>query len=370
MQRAQPHPRLGIASIAGRLRAGGANVSLFDPELDKMSASAVAESVVRAKAQYVGLPAHTEEVHDAAAIAREIKRRDPDIVSVIGGYHVSALPRETLAEFAEFDAGIVGEGEQPFQELVSGAPRETIQGLAFRDAHGTTVVNPARDMYPPLDELPPPAWDLYRLPAYPRGLPIELLRSCPFTCSFCFKATGRKPRYKSLPRLFHEIETCMKTHGARDFFFVSSGTFPVKRSHGLEVCHGILERGWKIRWYTSTRVDLVDEELLSAMKAAGCSGINFGIESGDPGVLEHCRKGVSLEQAERAVRLCHAVGIPTELNFILGLPYESRESLRNTLRFARRLRPWSTLANFAILVPFPGTAVYDMALRGEGGLRI
>lgn len=370
LQRHQPHPRLGVASIAAYLRQHGTEVFVIDPQVLKLDPVGTAVRVVRNRPDYVGFAAHTEEIHDAADIAREIKRRDPSIRCVIGGYHVSALPMDTLSEFDCFDFGIVGEGEHPLRELVEGNPLHEILGMAYRDDTGQIVVNGTAEGCASLDDLPPPAWDLYDLKRYPRGLPIEFIRSCPYSCSFCFKATGRRVRYKSVEPSLDEIESGVREHGVRDFFFVCSGTFPLKRRHGMEICEGIIRRGLNIRWFTATRVDRLDEELLTVMKQSGCVGINFGLESGDACILDACQKGTTLERAEKIVRLCHKVGIPTELNFILGLPNETPESLRNTLRFVSRLRDGSALANFAILVPLPGTEVYAMALRNEGGIRI
>ena len=344
---------------------------ILDPQADGSDLQQIAEKIRQTEPDLLGLSAHTEEINDAAEIAEAVKESRPETATVIGGYHVSALPSETLAEFGSFDLGVVGEDEFPLLAIAEGkAPRET-QGIVFRDDHGKIVRNETGDELPSLANLPLPAWDLFDLRAYGNLLPVEMVRACPFSCPFCFKgATGRRVRYKPPERVLDEIGHLVRVHGVREFFFASSGTFPVDRDHAIAVCKGIIERGSRIRWFTGTRVDLVDEELLTLMKQAGCFGINFGIESGDPDVLEHCRKGITLDLAERAVKLCHGLGLETELGFILGLPGETRQSLENTRRFAARLRPYSTLANFAILTPFPGTQVYDMALRNQGGLRI
>ncbi len=370
IQRDQTHPRLGVASIAAWLRQAGSTVGVIDPQVLKLDARAAAEAIVREAPGFVGFSAHTEEILDAAAVASEVKRLRPAIRLVVGGYHVSALPEDTLTEFPCFDFGVIREGELPMQALVEGQPPAGIPGIAWRGPDGRIVVNPPAAGIESLDDLPPPAWDLYDLKAYPRGLPIELVRSCPFACSFCFKATGSHVRYKSVERSLDEIERCMREYGAREFFFASSGTFPLSRPHGLELCRGIIARKLDLRWFSATRLDLLDEELLTAMKQSGCYGLNLGAESGDPGILAACQKGVTVELAEQTIRLIHKVGIPTELNFVLGLPNETPESLKNTLRFVGRVRDYSTLANFGILVPLPGTKVYAMAARNEGGLRL
>ena len=132
----------------------------------------------------------------------------------------------------------------------------------------------------------------------------------------------------------------------------------------------MLSRGLKIRWATSTRVDLVDPELLALMRRAGCDMIDFGIETASAEMLGLCRKGTSHEAIISSVEACHRLGLDVELNFLLGLPHESNETLKQTRDLVRRLRRFSTIANFHLLVPFPGTEVYEMALRNEAGLRI
>lgn len=370
LQRTWTHPRVGVASVAAYVRAQGHDVSLLDPELDRRDARAVAERIAALAPAYVGLPAYTEEIHDAALIAEEVKRRDPNIRTVVGGCHVSALPQATLDEFPSIDMGVVGEGERPFADLLDGRPPSEIPGVVFRDDAGGAVAVAAHTGGLDLDALPRPAWDLYELKRYEFPPSIELARYCPYHCAFCYKALAGPLRFKSPEKILDEIGHCIAAYGVRHFYFASNGTYPLDRAHAMAVCRGITEGRLDITWDASTRVDVVDEALLAAMKRAGCSFIDFGIESGDPDVLRRCRKGTDIERIEQTIKLCHQAGIETELNFILGLPHETRQSLENTRRLVARLRRYSTVANFAILTPYPGTEVYEMAQRHEAGLRL
>ncbi|HEO70551.1 MAG TPA: radical SAM protein, partial [Candidatus Hydrogenedentes bacterium] len=361
---------LGIASIAGTLRAAGHEVVVLDPVAKKMSAATVAESVVQTGARFLGMGPFTVDIHDAAEIARQVKQRNPSITTVLGGWHVSAIPAETLAEFPAFDIAVVGEGELPFHALANGASPEDIPGIVFRKPSGDIHATPPQSELVDLTALPPPAWNLFNLNDYPY-VPVEPLRACPFNCAFCFKgATGRHVREKEPEALVAEIEELVTRNRVRNFSLAGSGTFPVRREHAMAVCQAIQERGLRIHWETSTRTDLLDRELLEAMKAAGCYGISFGIESGDPHILDKCNKGIDLDVAEDVIRLCHDIGIESELTFVLGLPYETPASIERTRQFALKVRPYSTLASFAILTPYPGTKAYEMAERNEGGLRL
>jgi radical SAM superfamily enzyme YgiQ (UPF0313 family) len=277
------------------------------------------------------------------------------------------MPLETLQEFAMFDMAVVGEGEFPMIELAAGWPLESIAGLVWRD--GDTVrTNPQRTQRPTLDELPPPAWDLCDLSQYAFRLPVEASRTCPFRCSFCFQATADKVRYKAPEKVVDEVEEAVRRYGARDISFASAGAFPLNRNQGLAVCNGLISRNLRLPWLTTTRADVLDRELLAAMRDSGCQYISLGIETGDQELLSRCNKGLDLEKAEETIRLIHEVGIESELCFILGLPGETPESLAKTRKFAMAMRPYATLASFAILTPFPGTEVFRMAECGREGL--
>jgi len=360
----------GVASIAGYLRSCGFEVTLIDPRLDGLGTQDVVERILALDPGHVGYTAITEEIYDAAEIAAEVKKRRPDIVNVLGGCHASALPTETLGQFPGFDIAVRGEGELPFADIVRGAPLEGIPEIAFRPNGGDPVFTGGRRPVPDLDDLPFPAWDLFDVSRYRPPMMLELARACPYGCTFCFHSPGKNVRYKSAKRVLDEIELFANHHGVRHMHFGTNGTWPLARTQCEQVCEGILARGLKIRWRTSTRVDCVDPELLLLMRRSGCDWIDFGIESGSHDILGQCSKKASLEVAIKAVEDCHRLGIEVELNFLLGLPYESKETLRETQRLVRRLRRYSTLANFSLLVPFPGTEVYRMALNNEAGLRI
>ncbi len=362
-----PHLRIGVASIAGHLRQLGAEVAILDPQVRRLSAEAAVSRIVSASPRYLCLPAYTEEVKDAARIAEMVKSEAPYITTVVGGYHVSALPIETLGEFDSFDIGVVGEGERPLGDLVRGQALASIPGIVYRAGTGDPVFNDTRRDPIDLDRLAYPAWDLYDLGKYERFLPIEPLRSCPFDCVFCFRAVGRKVIYKRPERFVEELEHYVDRLGVSSFTFLA-GTFPVKRGHGVEILERISARGLNISWKGHTRVDVVDDEVLRLMKKTGCVELDIGIESGDLEILRHSAKGITPQKSVETVRLCKKVGIKTVVNFIIGLPFETRSSILSTFRLALKVRRYVERAGFAILVPFPGTRAYDMALRNEGGI--
>lgn len=375
------YPRIGIASIASYLLQEGISVSILDPDAYKLDIEQIKERVKQEKPDIVGLPAFTEEVCGANEIAKAVKEVDSGILTVVGGPHPSAIPAQTLEEFPYFDVAVFGEGEITMQEVVNRRPLEEIQGIAFRK-NGEIRCNGQRPLIKDIDSLPLPAWQLYDLNKYKSGglysgfgkkgrleLPVEGARGCPHSCIFCFRVAGRTIRFKSPSRVADDVERDVNEFRASKIHFVE-GTFGVNKKIAIELCDELIRRGLheKIEWSTGGRVDTVDRKLLEKMKKAGCGYIGFGVESGDSEILRIIGKNTSLDQIRKAFEICKELGIKTEANFILGHPFETEETVLKTIKFAKELK--ADHATFAILVPFPGTEVSQMASKGIGGLRI
>jgi radical SAM superfamily enzyme YgiQ (UPF0313 family) len=374
------YPRIGIGSIAAALSEAGADVTVIDPMLQ--SETEILRRVSGISPDFVGISAFSEEIFYAAATAEMVKGIDADITTVVGGPHASALPVETLREFGSIDVAVVGEGEETMRELVSDVPPQRVRGIAFRQGE-RIVLNERRPLIEPLDSLPYPAWQLYDLEKY-RGtslssgfgkkgmsldLPVEGARGCPFDCIFCYRMNGRNIRFKSPKRIVDEVEHNVDEFGATSIFFIE-GSFAVNRRIAIDMCDELIRRGLhkKITWSTGGRVNLLDKELLAKMKESGCSFIGIGVESGNQQMLTRIGKGITLERIREVFGICADLGIKTEANFILGHPHETERTVLETIDFAKSLR--ADYANFAILVPMPGTEIVEMAKRGEGGLRI
>jgi radical SAM superfamily enzyme YgiQ (UPF0313 family) len=218
-----------VAAYAKHL---GHKALVYDPELCFQNEEAFADAVLRFEPDTVGFPAYTEEVKQAARLAAVIKRYRPEVVTVIGGPHVTALPKETLDEFPSFDIGVVGEGEITFSEILSGKSFEQIGGIVWR-RHGETVLAEPRNSIDCFDRLPFPDYSDYEIRRYDKGqyaLSVEPVRGCPFPCTFCYRTFERTFRNKSPERIVREIEENVCGHGVRSFRFVT-GTFPLSKDH-------------------------------------------------------------------------------------------------------------------------------------------
>jgi len=373
-------PRIGIASIAAYLKEKGIKVKVFDPTGE--SSSKITLTLRRFNPDIVGIPSFTSEIYDANETARFVKKINPKIFSVVGGAHPSALPRRTLGEFYFFDAVVFGEGERTVLDLAQGKPLNKILGLAYR-VGDEIKVNPRRPLIKSFDDLPFPAWELFDLDKYRGGsigtgfkksgrrleIPVEGARGCPFNCNFCFRVNGRVIRFKTPEKIIEEIKRAVDKFDATNIFFVE-GTFAINKQDTERLCDLLIKTGLnkKITWSTGGRVNILDEELLKKMKESGCVFIGYGAESGDQEMLDRMGKQITTKQIAESFKLCRKIGIVAEANFIIGHPFETEEKVLKTIKFARNLD--ADYANFAIMVPFPGTEVYEIAKKGIGGLRL
>jgi anaerobic magnesium-protoporphyrin IX monomethyl ester cyclase len=372
-------PPLGLAYLAAVLEKEGIDVSITDGSRG-LSLAQVMDELKEYEPDVVGISCTTPTFLDAIGLAEAVRQAFPQVITVLGGAHVTAIPQEAMLEEV-FDVGVIGEGEVTFLELVQGmedkrdldkVDLDQINGLAFRRDDQVVMTHP-RQRIKDLDSLPHPARHMlpplsaYRpTPASYRKLPLAVMmtsRGCPYRCTFCDRGVfGNYVRAHSPERILDEIEELIQRYGAREIRFFDD-TFTINRKQVMKVCEMIIERGLRFPWTCLTRVNTVDKDLLRLMKEAGCWQVLYGLESGDPGMLKRLNKGSSVEQNVQAVRLALEVGLGVRGDFIIGTPGETMESLENTLAFTKRVG--LDYAHFNKFVPYPGTELYE-SLVAEG----
>lgn len=365
------YPHIGLGYLAAALRAHAVPVTVIDGKLERITAGDVVARLGKLNPDVVGLTAMTHEIGIAADLAAAIKSVRPQATIVVGGVHPTALPAETLRDFPAFDLAVFGEGEVTLVELVRAlgarADLATIPGLAWR-RDGEVVVNEARPWLggEELDRLPYPAWDLFP-PA--RTYPVLTVRGCPFTCIFCARPYGNRVRARSVANVLGEFRWLLgEFHPG--YIKVYDETFGVNKRQAAAMLDGLIEMGLpqRVRWWAQTRISVADESLLEHMARAGCDYVGFGIESGNPAILQTIAKDVDLDKARRLVRAAQRAGLTTEGFYIIGLPGETRETAWDTIRFAADLN--TEFVSIGLMVPYPHTEVYEMARRGAGGYRL
>jgi anaerobic magnesium-protoporphyrin IX monomethyl ester cyclase len=304
--------------------------------------------------------------HDLRAcdIAKKI---NPLIRTIAKGAHFLVFDKEVLSRFSNLDLVIRGEPEITLSELASGKEYSQIPGITFRK--GSLIVrNSDRPFLDDLDALPFPARDLldntlYRTPDTQQPIAfITTSRGCPGRCVFCAAelVAGHTIRARKVDAVLREIRECLERYHIGNFFF-SADTFTWDKKWVIELCKGIVQQGLKIRWGANSRVDTLDEELVIWMKRAGCYVIGFGAESGSQPMLDKMKKGITVAQTAGAVNICRKHGMDTFLIFVIGLPWEDKDTIARTLEFVRNSRAAFIEVNIAY--PLPGTEYYDTAKK-------
>ena len=349
------YPPLGLLSIASYLISHGYDdVHVLDAQVENWSHAELAQRVSELKPDVVGITAMTFTLIDVKLTVEEIRKRVRTKI-VIGGPHTSIYPEETLALGADYS--VVGEGEITFLELVEEIRRGTATKQIYRQ----------EKFIEDLDALPFPARELVPISKYYSVLAEDTptttafsSRGCPYLCTFCDRpALGKKFRSQSAKRVVDEMQWC-EEHGIKEIFFYDD-TFTILKQRNIEICKEYQKRNLSIGWDIRARVNTVDEEVLRLFKSCNGRRIHFGVESGVPRILKELNKGITREQTINTFRRCKVLGIKTLAYFMMGTPTETLDDVKESLKLAKEIE--ADYMQMTILSLFPGTKIYDMAIK-------
>jgi len=359
-------PPLGLAWLAAVLEQQGHEAVILDAHAERVGFDQLPQRLGELGTfDLVGITATTPLINNALEIARMVKIILPQTRVVLGGVHPTVLPAEVLAEKA-VDVVVRGEGENTIVDLAAEKTLDEIEGISFRIGHDVRH-NPDRDLIADLDSLPMPAYHLLPMDKYypaagaAKRLPASSMlatRGCPGRCTFCYRLFGQKLRVRSGTKVAHEIKFLQDRYGIREICFYDD-TFTISKKEVRSFCHALSDLNMNLTWSCFSRVDTVDEDMLTMMKHAGCHQIMYGIESANAAILENIGKRADLNKAEHAVQITKKVGIDVRGAFMLGNPGETLETMKETLALAVRLNP--EVAIFNITTPFPGTQMHAWA---------
>jgi anaerobic magnesium-protoporphyrin IX monomethyl ester cyclase len=357
-----PSPPLGLSYAASAFEQAGAEVKIIDYIISRYTPEKLERELEDFKPDLLGANSVTMNFPQAARIVQTAKRLDPNLITLMGGPHVSFDVSDTMKTIPEIDLLVIGEGEKTISDLVGHfqgrGDLADIQGIAFRE-NGNIIQTGKRELIGDLNQLPLPARHLLPMSRYQAlGFPVSMItgRGCPYSCIFCLgrKMVGSKPRSRKASLVVDEIEQIMSYGFTR--INIADDLFTSDREKVWEVCEEIRRRNLSLTWTAFSRVNTVDKETLLLMRETGCECISFGIESGNPDMLKRIKKGITLDQARKAVALCKEVGILAHASFMVGLPGETPETLKDTAEFSKSL---DILYGFHFLAPFPGTTVRE-----------
>jgi anaerobic magnesium-protoporphyrin IX monomethyl ester cyclase len=356
------YPPLGLGYLAATLQAAGFSVEIVDGSYS--TRLDVVKRVKELRPKILGFYCMMT-MEQAALNLGGILKNDCDLL-ITGGPYPSADPAKFLGVF---DLAVIGEGERTLTELAEAVIRGrgnplTIAGVAYLTGDGIKKTK-SRKRVDNLDELPFPSRDLFDNEGYKKywrreyGYTVTSMmttRGCPYSCGFCSKPIfGSAVKTRSAENVLNELEDIARR--GYDRVWMGDDCFTIDDRRTIAICQGIIDRGLSLTWECLSRVDGVNDEVLTAMRDAGCARLFFGLESGDDRILRTMKKRATFAEGKAAIELAGRNGIRTGAFFILGYPGETNESLTRTVNASSEL-PLDYLS-YTVPYPLPGTDLYE-----------
>lgn len=366
-----PVPPMSLAYLAGALEHEGWTTLIVDQFATGVSNRKLAELIRETDPLFVGISCLTPAMGSVRELIVEymdgLGVRAP---IVLGNTHAHVFARQLLEKNLA-DVVVHGEGERRIVQIAEAISTNGgyrgIPDISWLDG-GEFVSTKTGELVDDLEELAYPLWSALNIEDYndypflmirEPVLPIQASRGCPYSCTFCSQdKVYKRPRYRKPEAVIREMEFMHERYGVGVMGFNDS-YFPHLKNSGMEFCRLWRESSLpgRMRWFTETRVNMVDQELLLAMKNADCEMIMYGFESGNQTVLDSVSKGTTMEQARSAMKATKKAGLRSVGFFIIGLPGETRETIEQTISFALELDP--DMAKFNIFVPMPGSPAFS-----------
>jgi len=356
---------LSIGFLAGYILDKGIPVHVEDEQLAQLTDEYLESIIAKYSPRIVGMTVYTLTAPRAYELGRKIKSKWPDIKVVMGGVHVTLMPEEPL-ELGAADFVVRNEGEITFYELIThlnaNQSVEGIDGLSFQK-DGAVVRNPERALISNLDDLPMFPYHLFEknIKEYQFGNMLTS-RGCPYNCIFCSQKSisGQQYRSRSPKRVVEELDILANKYN-QDFVFFNNDNFIVNENLCYEICDLIISRNYpkNFKIAINARGDAVTKKLLSRMREAHFMTIIFGLETGSERIMKLVKKGETVAEIEKGVRIAKKCGFIVSGQFILGFPTETRAESFQTIWHALRLP--LDFTRFNLLVPYPGSEIFDMA---------
>jgi anaerobic magnesium-protoporphyrin IX monomethyl ester cyclase len=350
----------GLFFLAAHLHSCGIAVTVEN--FSTLSPEEWEARLLETRPDYVGMSMLTMNRFSTLELASLVRKTLPHTKIVLGGPHVSALATEMIESCPEIDCVVCGEGEATLAEVIErwegGEDLDGVRGTVFRK--GEEIIR--NDMRPWIE-------DLSSL-SHPAGLfayeKISTSRGCPFQCAFCSSSQfwGRAIRSHSADWVVEEIELLYKKHGIREFS-INDDLFTLDKERVISICDGIVNKRLYVRFHCMSRVNTLCEDRLSWLKRAGCYRIDFGVESGSERLLKAMGKKTDLGQVRRAFQMTREAGIGTGCFLIVGFPGEDDQSIAETKRLLKQIRP--TFCDISSMAIFPDSPVYRNLLK-EGAV--
>jgi anaerobic magnesium-protoporphyrin IX monomethyl ester cyclase len=369
---------LGIGYIAAVLKKAGHIVNTWDIHAENLLWTEVTEKIKNFDFDIIGISAISSQYLYAKRLSSLIKEKYS--VPVIVGGALATYSAKLLLERCSVDYCVIGEGELTVVDLLNNLNNpQNVKGIAYKDQSGTPVFTEPRPYISDLGTLLTPAYDLFDMDFYVTNSTkmaskrlegdtafkrfqdlrtgyVITGRGCPYRCGFCSR-NYRGVRVRPIGHIMEEIEFLKEKYKVQYIHF-GDELLTLNKKRTLELCKEMQRIG--LLWDCQSRVNLVDEEMLSAMKESGCVTLGFGIESGSQRLLDAMNKQITVEQIERAMRIAMKLDIDIKVQLMFGFPGENMESLQETIDLFKRLGHSGRRMTFFTVLP--GTDIYDKCI--------
>jgi anaerobic magnesium-protoporphyrin IX monomethyl ester cyclase len=387
LRKMRPYPPLATLYAASVLREAGHKVALYDPTFaDSVEPLAELLSRLRPRALVLVEDSYNYIAKMCLGVMREAATRICRLARAAGARVVVAGPDATGHPEAYLDAGadlvLVGDADAQLPRVMElllerdGADLEGLAGVVHRGPQGELRRTPRQDPQVALDGLPDPAWDLVDIERYRRAwtaargtfdLNLVGSRGCPYRCVWCAKTVGRSHYDARSPRRVAEEMAAVQRQLSPDRIWFADDIFGLQPGWLPQFADAVGELGVSLPYTIQTRVDLLDEVSVAALRRSGCSEAWLGIESGSQRIIDQMNKGIDLEAVPRACRLLREGGIRVCLFFQFGFPGETLDDIRATVRLIRELQPDDI--GVSVSYPLKGTDFYDRVAKEMGRKR-
>ncbi len=361
---------LGIAYISASLKSSGYNVATLNlNHRDGDVSDIIKKEIEDKKIDIVATGGLSFQYSTVKRVVEVAKRVNNKITTIVGGGIITGDPEPAMKALEYADFGVIGEGENTINELCFALENRgklpDVDGIIYKKGGAYTITKPRKEI-DNIDLIPWPDYQGFEVEKYLHSTPpgisglnrqntVFMLasRSCPYNCTFCFHTVGKNYRQRSLDSFFKELDYMVSQYNI-EFICMADELFARNINRVKEFCERIKQ--YKARWWAQFRVDDIKPELLTILKEGGCEVMSFGLESADNRILKSMRKGTTVEQIERTLKLVYDSGISLEGAFIFGDIEETAETANNTLKWWRKHSEYRISLN--LITVYPGSYLY------------